>query len=172
VTNQHLLLDLWEKECVKLEIPSIYIIDLGDGSARGHVELLEGLRLTPSAHTRIGEILDKYETWGGAEAREVRFVGASERIEGPVAEILSVCREDRALERQQSALAAIPRPFEGMAYCVNNEGWEDRISVGEAVYIREIPNQADHCVVLKSGTAPMVSIDIHRFELPFPYQSF
>lgn len=170
--NQHVLFSRWEEECVKLKIPAIYIIDLEDGTARVIVEILEGLRITPTAHSQVEQILERCETWGGVEAREIRFVGPADKVEEPVLAILKICEEDSSEERQQEALESIKRPFEGLARCVDNTGIEDKLTVGEVVFLREIPNQIDHCLVLKSGMHPLVSIDIHRFELPFHYQSF
>jgi hypothetical protein len=58
-----------------------------------------------------------------------------------------------------------PFPTEGMARCTCNDGIEDDLQIGEVVYLREIPNMAGHCVILRDKKAPLVGYHLDRFEL-------
>ena len=58
-----------------------------------------------------------------------------------------------------------PDLAEGMARCVCNDAMADELEVGEAVYVREIPNMGGHCVILRNKKPPLVGYHLDRFEL-------
>lgn len=173
VRNQHLLLQQWETACILLEIPLVYVIDLEDGeTARVHFELLEGLRFTPKGYAEAKEILSSHNTSGAPSSRGIKYVAPIEQATALIQRLLEVCKLDRAPSRQQDSLDAVARPYEGIATCVNNKGYEERLIVGERYYIREIPNQIDHCIVIRDEALPLVGVSTLRFELPFDYETF
>jgi len=55
-------------------------------------------------------------------------------------------------------------PIEGLAVCVDNEGLEHKLHVGQRVYVRELPNFQGHCLMLSEG-GTLIGIHLDRFRM-------
>jgi hypothetical protein len=67
-------------------------------------------------------------------------------------------------QTQQSAPKDKPL-IVGLAKCIFNECMEDLLELNEVVFIQEIPNMRDHCIIFRNNKNPLVGYDIHRFRL-------
>lgn len=68
-------------------------------------------------------------------------------------------------ERRRVELNAAYFPAEGLAVCVDNEGMEHLLKLGETVYLRELPNMRGHCLILAEGRHPIFGYHLERFRM-------
>lgn len=54
---------------------------------------------------------------------------------------------------------------EGLAECVFVDGVSELLTLGERVWIREISNMRDHCIVLRNDKPPLVGYHLNRFKI-------
>ncbi|HEY4003376.1 MAG TPA: hypothetical protein VGO93_31200 [Candidatus Xenobia bacterium] len=156
---------IWMRWCRERRLPCI-VATLDGDFARVLFKPRPGQTLTEIGEERVRTIFRDYEP-GITEERDWRpgNLVVATRVEEVVARLQEECETDAQPERLQEVAARYPLGLEGMAVCIDNEGIEHDMEIGDSVYVREIPNMRGHCVVLRDGQPPLVGWHLSRFRL-------
>lgn len=168
--NEYKLLIWWEEYCFSQEEPAVHVLDSPSGKSTFKMDLPPARRFTPMAYDQLPKLLKRYADSFSTCARSVCIEVESDRIDFLRNELLALYQEDGTEQRQKEMSSYWARPLEGMARCLNAEGLDAALQEGDLVYVREIPNMPDHCIVLKNGCNPLVGYHLDRFELLYPYE--